>query len=223
MGTSVRTAAIPRRPDWRRTAALSPSRLQWPLRSAASSVASARGLGKLRATSTALPCGRGDRPSGNQRQRRTLTPVHEEAVSRTQLLAGRVEYVQIRCDFGVEPVYRGGGAQACGDCRPGKQVQAAQLQSAVEIAAAVDAIPNLLQPTGSELGRQSATGQELQSLRAGHHAALRVQQPAEVGVHAVMLAVRSPAHCSHNADLCTDRRVCIGERAQLSALHGVSA
>jgi hypothetical protein len=130
------------------------------------------------------PRGRRGRPSRDHGQRRARTTVHEQAVSRSQLPATRIEHVQICGSFGVEAVRSSCSTHACRDRRASRQVQPAQSQCGSHFTAAVNAIPNLLQRNVIHVCLQAAPGEERQRLGGGHHSALRVEQPAELCMHA---------------------------------------
>jgi hypothetical protein len=70
--------------------------------------------------------------------------MHDQAVCRPQLPPSRVKHVQVTGSFGVKTVGSGGGTQADGDGRSGRQVQPAQSQCGIHLTVAINSMPNPL-------------------------------------------------------------------------------
>jgi len=130
------------------------------------------------------PRGHGGRPRADDGQRRARTAMHQQTAGRSQLLATRVQHVQVRILFGVEAVRGRCGAQTDRDRRACRQIQAARPQRVGDFTAAVNAVPNLLQHTAFQVHLQAAAGEVGQRLGGGSHAALHREQSVEVRIHA---------------------------------------
>jgi hypothetical protein len=178
--TNSRAVTTPRRPACRATAVASSSRVHVLLRSAASSVASARGRRSPRAISIAVHAGVVAGRPPHDGQRRTRASVYDQTVGRAQSPTAGIEHVQICAALGVEAVRSGSGIHACRYRGAGRQVDPTQSQRGGHSAAAVDATPNSLQLSGVQLSFQPTTTQECQRLGRSAHAALCVEQPAEL-------------------------------------------
>ena len=172
-------------PDCRRTARSSRPRSHVPLRSAASSVASALGRRRPRATSiavhAAVVAGRpATRVSGAPSRRCTTRPS-----PRLQSPRPGVEHVQIRGWFGVEAMRSGGSAEACCDRRTGRQIKPAQSQCRVHLRRGRKCHTRLAAARHySASASNPRRVQGLQRLGGSHDSALRVKQLAELRVHA---------------------------------------
>ena len=129
------------------------------------------------------PCRCCERASAQRRQRRTVTPMHLKAGSAAQLVADRVENMQIGGVLGVESVCGSSGAQAGRDRFSTAKVKPPKSSWRIGIALAVDIRAELCQLPVTQVALHLAPADVLQDLQRCRDSALGGEETLQRGGH----------------------------------------